>query len=237
MSGVSASHPSASLLFNQRTTLPGLVMDFAQLIRVSRLYQILSSRNNWVFGLEPRRERPMESASGAIAAQDPAALAPVQFSPPYPFICSSDVENLKPSSCRFGFIFVLNSAGDNESRSVLDAFFLGKALAEALNERIESTVGEFLSAIGRLQAEQQRQIQDFQVDVLERAKRAKENAAREAMGAQGLVSNATTVDPKSAAYDINSETSNLHHQPSMLLLLQTHPQFQIQLLSQLLRRV
>ncbi|KAF2296435.1 hypothetical protein GH714_037974 [Hevea brasiliensis] len=182
-------------------------MDFAQLIRVSRLYQILSSRNNWVFGLEPRRERPMESASGAIAAQDPAALAPVQFSPPYPFICSSDVENLKPSSCRFGFIFVLNSAGDNESRSVLDAFFLGKALAEALNERIESTVGEFLSAIGRLQAEQQRQIQDFQVDVLERAKRAKENAAREAMGAQGLVSNATTVDPKSAAYDINSETS------------------------------
>ncbi|XP_021637585.1 uncharacterized protein At4g13200, chloroplastic [Hevea brasiliensis] len=98
-------------------------------------------------------------------------------------------------------------SGDNESRSVLDAFFLGKALAEALNERIESTVGEFLSAIGRLQAEQQRQIQDFQVDVLERAKRAKENAAREAMGAQGLVSNATTVDPKSAAYDINSETS------------------------------
>lgn len=45
----------------------------------------------------------------------------------------------------------------------MDAFFLGKALAEAVNERIESTVGEFLSAIGRLQAEQQRQIQDFQV--------------------------------------------------------------------------
>ncbi|KAA8550642.1 hypothetical protein F0562_002326 [Nyssa sinensis] len=82
--------------------------------------------------------------------------------------------------------------GESDSRSVLDAFFLGKALAEALNERIESTVGEFLSAIGRLQAEQQKQVQDFQEDVLERAKRAKEKAARDAMETQGLI-------PKSSA--------------------------------------
>lgn len=90
----------------------------------------------------------------------------------------------------------------------MDAFFLGKALAEAVNERIESTVGEFLSAIGRLQAEQQRQIQDFQVDVLERAKKAKESAAREAMEAQGLVPNATAVDLKSGNNGVNSETSS-----------------------------
>ena len=45
----------------------------------------------------------------------------------------------------------------------MDAFFLGKAVAEALNERVESAVGEFFSTIGRLQAEQQKQIQDFQV--------------------------------------------------------------------------
>lgn len=58
---------------------------------------------------------------------------------------------------------VLNPAGDSDSRNVLDAFFLGKALAEALNERIESTVGEFLGAISQLQAEQQKQVLDFQV--------------------------------------------------------------------------
>lgn len=40
---------------------------------------------------------------------------------------------------------------------------MGKALAETLNERIESTVGEFLSNVGRLQAEQQKQVQEFQV--------------------------------------------------------------------------
>ncbi|KAJ7961502.1 chromatin modification-related protein EAF1 A-like [Quillaja saponaria] len=54
---------------------------------------------------------------------------------------------------------------NNESRSVLNAFFLGKALAEAINERVESTVGEVLSAIGRLQTEQQKQVQDFQVNL------------------------------------------------------------------------
>ncbi|KAA8543469.1 hypothetical protein F0562_021036 [Nyssa sinensis] len=66
--------------------------------------------------------------------------------------------------------------GESDSRSVLDAFFLGKAVAEALTERIESTVGDFLSTVGRLQAEQQ-----TQEEVLERAKRAKEKAAHEAM--------------------------------------------------------
>lgn len=87
--------------------------------------------------------------------------------------------------------------GENESKQVLDAFFLGKALAEALNERVESAVGEFLSTVGRLQAEQQKQVQEFQDEVLERAKKAKEKAAREAMEAQGLV-------PKSAASSVSS---------------------------------
>ncbi|XP_073135242.1 uncharacterized protein [Henckelia pumila] len=79
-------------------------------------------------------------------------------------------------------------SGENESRTILDAFFLGKALAETLNERIESSVGEFLSIVGRLQAEQQKQIQEFQDEVLEKAKRAKEQAAREAMETQGIIS-------------------------------------------------
>ncbi|KAK4747188.1 hypothetical protein SAY87_026225 [Trapa incisa] len=84
-----------------------------------------------------------------------------------------------------------SSSGDNESSDILDAFFLGKALAETLNERLESTIGEFLSTIGRLQAEQQKQVQDFQEEVFERAKRAKEKAARESMEAQELIPNST----------------------------------------------
>ncbi|XVF32230.1 hypothetical protein REPUB_Repub17cG0063400 [Reevesia pubescens] len=99
-------------------------------------------------------------------------------------------------------------SGDNENRNVLDAFFLGKALAEALNERIESTIGEFLSTVGRLQAEQQKQVLDFQEEVLERAKRAKEKAAREAMEAQGLIPKSTTVSETSVTNGAASKASS-----------------------------
>ncbi|KAF8394162.1 hypothetical protein HHK36_020368 [Tetracentron sinense] len=86
-------------------------------------------------------------------------------------------------------------------------FVLGKALAEALNERIKSTVGELLSSVGRLQAEQQKQVQDFQEDVLERAKRAKEKAAREAMETQGLIPKSTRIEPSAATDDVPNEVS------------------------------
>ncbi|KAI3787887.1 hypothetical protein L2E82_00382 [Cichorium intybus] len=98
--------------------------------------------------------------------------------------------------------------GENESKEVLDAFFLGKALAEALNERVESAVGEFLSTVGRLQAEQQKQVQEFQDEVLERAKKAKEKAAREAMEAQGLV-------PKSGASISSSPSVTIIDEPKI----------------------
>ena len=55
------------------------------------------------------------------------------------------------------------AAPDPQSRQVLDAFFLGKALVEVVTERLGSVVGEVLSEVGRLQAEQQQQIRAFQV--------------------------------------------------------------------------
>ncbi|XP_008802420.1 uncharacterized protein At4g13200, chloroplastic [Phoenix dactylifera] len=79
-------------------------------------------------------------------------------------------------------------SGENDSKVILDAFFLGKAFAEALNERIESSVGEILSVIGQWQAEQQKQVQDFQEEVIERAKKAKEKASLEVMEEQGVIS-------------------------------------------------
>lgn len=87
-------------------------------------------------------------------------------------------------------------SGENDSKVVLDAFFLGKAFAEALNERIGSTVGEILSVVGQWQAEQQKQVQDFQEEVLERAKKAKEKAALEAMEDQGLISKSLSTPPE-----------------------------------------
>ncbi|CAB4291277.1 unnamed protein product [Prunus armeniaca] len=142
--------------------------------------------------------------SGVLASASPQAVSSLLSKPRTSCCCyaSSSVSGHKPCSSdlklqSFGFFGTKGSqrsrvqtnsstgpggpgSGDGDSRSVLDAFFLGKALAEAINERIESSVGEFLSTIGRLQAEQQKQVEEFQEDVLERAKRAKEKAAREA---------------------------------------------------------
>ncbi|XP_068666137.1 uncharacterized protein At4g13200, chloroplastic isoform X2 [Aristolochia californica] len=80
-----------------------------------------------------------------------------------------------------------NGSGNVDSKSVLDAFFLGKALAEAVTERIESAVGEFLSTFGRIQAEQQKQVQDLQDEVLQRARKAKGEATLQALEVEGLI--------------------------------------------------
>ncbi|KAJ0052043.1 hypothetical protein Pint_01577 [Pistacia integerrima] len=98
-------------------------------------------------------------------------------------------------------------SGDGDSRNILDAFFLGKAVAEAVNERVESAVGEFFSTIGRLQAEQQKQVQEFQEDVFERAKKAKEKAAREAMEARGHVPKSSTENTTSVTLGSTSTAS------------------------------
>ncbi|KAL8029249.1 hypothetical protein ABFX02_14G214400 [Erythranthe guttata] len=95
-------------------------------------------------------------------------------------------------------------SGENESKTVLDAFFLGKALGEVINERIESTVGEFLSVIGRLQAEQQKHVSEFQEEVLEKARRAKEQASRDAVEAKGVIPNATVIS--AAATSVSKHT-------------------------------
>eukprot|EP00245_Coleochaete_scutata_P006496 TRINITY_DN2095_c0_g3_i1.p1 TRINITY_DN2095_c0_g3~~TRINITY_DN2095_c0_g3_i1.p1 ORF type:complete len:169 (-),score=30.29 TRINITY_DN2095_c0_g3_i1:658-1164(-) len=73
-----------------------------------------------------------------------------------------------------------SSDGDSTSKAILDAFFLGKALAETVNERIGTTLGEILSEIGKQQAEQREQVRQFQEEVKERAEVAKQKAARAA---------------------------------------------------------
>ncbi|XP_074345298.1 uncharacterized protein LOC141684281 isoform X2 [Apium graveolens] len=112
--------------------------------------------------------------------------------------CSSSSSSSGPSPPELNFVRyantlitgeqVLSFTGENQNKTVLDAFFLGKALAEELIERIESTAGEFLSTIGRLQAEQQKQVQEFQDEVQERARKSKEKAAREVMEVHGTPS-------------------------------------------------
>ncbi|CAN6249341.1 unnamed protein product [Urochloa humidicola] len=139
-----------------------------------------------------------------------ACLSPVCCVPSFP---ASGPRRVSPSSTRRLPRFAARSSsggggggsrpepkpGDNESKAVLDAFFLGKAFAEALTERVESVVGEVFSVVGQWQAEQQKQVQDFQEEVLQRAQKAKERVATEVTDDKGPKSlrepSATIVTP------------------------------------------
>ncbi|MDX2255779.1 MAG: hypothetical protein NW214_09705 [Pseudanabaenaceae cyanobacterium bins.39] len=55
------------------------------------------------------------------------------------------------------------------SKSPLDAFFIGRATAEAVIDRIGETVSDTLSALGKFDAEQREQIRLFVEAVIEKA--------------------------------------------------------------------
>eukprot|EP00271_Cylindrocystis_brebissonii_P014245 TRINITY_DN35542_c0_g1_i1.p1 TRINITY_DN35542_c0_g1~~TRINITY_DN35542_c0_g1_i1.p1 ORF type:complete len:213 (-),score=36.07 TRINITY_DN35542_c0_g1_i1:581-1171(-) len=86
-----------------------------------------------------------------------------------------------PTSAKFGDrSSSSSSSSDDTSKAILDAFFLGRALADTVNERLGSALGELISDISRRQAEQRDQVRQFQEEVQERATAAQAKAAREA---------------------------------------------------------
>jgi polyhydroxyalkanoate synthesis regulator phasin len=62
---------------------------------------------------------------------------------------------------------------------LVDAFFVGRAVAEVLSERLEHTVTDTLSELGKLDAEAREHLRHFSDEVLERANRAAEAAGNQ----------------------------------------------------------
>ncbi|MCU0516244.1 MAG: hypothetical protein MUC60_05115 [Oscillatoria sp. Prado101] len=62
------------------------------------------------------------------------------------------------------------------SNSLVHAFFVGRALAETLNEQLEKTLTDALSDLGKFDAEQRERLRQFTAQVLERATVAAETA-------------------------------------------------------------
>ena len=73
---------------------------------------------------------------------------------------------------------------------IIHAFFVGRAIAEALGEQLENTVTNALSELGKFDAEQRERLRQFTDEVLERASRA------EAASAQGRTSAIVPTDSK-----------------------------------------
>ncbi|EFN50711.1 hypothetical protein CHLNCDRAFT_142594 [Chlorella variabilis] len=58
-----------------------------------------------------------------------------------------------------------------ESKNILEGFFIGRALAETVNERLGAALGDALAEFGKWDAETRQAIREFQEEVMERAQR------------------------------------------------------------------
>ncbi|MEH2167552.1 MAG: DUF6825 family protein [Nostoc sp.] len=63
------------------------------------------------------------------------------------------------------------------SNPLVQAFFVGRAVAEVVNERLEVVLTDALSDLGKFDAEAREQLRQFTEEVVERANRAAETAS------------------------------------------------------------
>lgn len=64
------------------------------------------------------------------------------------------------------------------TNSLLHAFFLGRATAEVISEKIENSLMDVLSEIGKFDAEQREKLRQFTTQVLDRANQSESVAAQ-----------------------------------------------------------
>ncbi|TAF04859.1 MAG: hypothetical protein EAZ77_15085 [Nostocales cyanobacterium] len=62
------------------------------------------------------------------------------------------------------------------SNPLVQAFFVGRAVAEVINERVEVALTDALSELGKFDAEAKEQLRQFTEEVIARANRASEAA-------------------------------------------------------------
>jgi uncharacterized protein YceH (UPF0502 family) len=90
------------------------------------------------------------------------------------------------------------------SNPVIHAFFLGRALAEVLNEKIEDTLTDALSELGKFDAEQRERLHQFIAEVQARAERdTSQGAAAAASGDDSPADLQETID------DLRAEIARL----------------------------
>ncbi|MBE9005360.1 hypothetical protein IQ259_09960 [Fortiea sp. LEGE XX443] len=82
------------------------------------------------------------------------------------------------------------------SNPLLQAFFVGRAVAEVMNERLEVALTDALSEFGKFDAEAREHLRQFTEEVTERANRAAEaaNAGQTGTGASDSIDLQANID-------------------------------------------
>jgi polyhydroxyalkanoate synthesis regulator phasin len=92
------------------------------------------------------------------------------------------------------------------TKPVLNSFFLGRALAESINDKLGETLTYTLSELGKINAEQGEKLRQFTQEVIDRAARESTNA-----GGNTTTVSATgqTVDVQETIDDLRAEIARL----------------------------
>ena len=80
------------------------------------------------------------------------------------------------------------------SNPTLQAFFLGRALATAIGEKLEEAITTGMSGVGRFDAEQREWLHRFVEDVFEQAQASQQDVSAEANGASSSEDLQATID-------------------------------------------
>jgi curli biogenesis system outer membrane secretion channel CsgG len=94
------------------------------------------------------------------------------------------------------------------SNSVIHAFFVGRAVAQAINEQVEDALTNALSELGKFDAEQRERLRQFTEEVIARAAREAET------NGQGRTTTATptgspSTDVQATIDDLRAEIARL----------------------------
>jgi hypothetical protein len=93
------------------------------------------------------------------------------------------------------------------SNPLVQAFFVGRAVAEVVNERLEVALTDALSELGKFDAEAREQLRQFTDEVIERANRAAEAAN---------VGQATTSSGQPGSDDVQATVDELRAEIALL---------------------
>ncbi|TAD76541.1 MAG: hypothetical protein EA001_11630 [Oscillatoriales cyanobacterium] len=92
------------------------------------------------------------------------------------------------------------------SNPLIHAFFVGRAIAEVLNEQIERTATDWLSELGKFDAEQRENLRQFVDDALDRARQAEAAATQ---GRSSTTGSPTGSDVQAELDDLRAEIARL----------------------------
>lgn len=97
------------------------------------------------------------------------------------------------------------------SDPLVHAFFVGRAIAEAINEQVESAVTNALSEFGKFDAEQRERLRSFSTEIADRAAREEQRITQSTPATEpsATVASPSSADVQAIIDDLRAEIAQL----------------------------